>query len=89
MATTSETKHRVATLEEILATRVKKDFAYRINFDKIGYESIKLMKTWCEENCQGRWHSETIHALYFQFELERDAFIFKLKWASAEGNKLR
>ena len=47
------------------------------------------MKWWCEENCQGLWRSETIHALYWQFEQERDAMLFMLRWGSAEGNKLK
>jgi hypothetical protein len=47
------------------------------------------MKEWCEEKCEGLWRCESFHALYFQFEQERDATMFMLRWGSAEGNKLK
>ena len=47
------------------------------------------MEDWCRENCSGIWRNHTIHALYWQFEQERDAMMFMLRWGSAEGNKLK
>lgn len=80
---------KVASVNEILATRARATFSYRINFDFIGVNNKHDMNRWCEENCQGLWRSETYHALYWQFEEERDAMTFMLRWGTAEGNKLR
>lgn len=80
---------KVASVDEILATRARATFPYRINFQTAGYETVPKMKQWCEENCEGLWRSETVHALYFQFSEERDAMMFMLKWGSATGNTLK
>jgi hypothetical protein len=82
-------KTKVTTLNEILATRARAIFPYRINFEAVGYLNIDQMKWWCEETCQGIWRSETYHALYFQFSEERDATMFMLRWGTADGNKLK
>jgi hypothetical protein len=82
-------KHMVGSINEILATRARATFSHRINFDKVGYETLPKMKTWCDENCQGLWRNEQVHALYFQFENDRDATMFMLRWGTAEGNKLK
>jgi hypothetical protein len=78
-----------SNLREILATRSRAIFPYRINFDKIGYETLPLMKEWCEINCKGIWRNEQVHAIYFQFSDDYDATMFMFKWGTAEGNKLR
>lgn len=80
---------KVASVNEILATRARATFSRRVNFDQIGYTTLPKMKEWCEENCQGLWRCESFHALYFQFAEERDAMMFMLKWGGAEGNKLK
>ena len=80
---------RTTSIREILATRARATFSHRINFETVGYEVVDKMKSWCEENCQGLWRSETHYALYWQFEQERDAMMFMLRWGSAEGNKLK
>ena len=82
-------KPKVITLNEILATRSRAIFPYRINFQSIGYETLPAMIKWCEINCKGIWWSEQIHAIYFQFSDDYDATMFMLKWATAEGNKLK
>ena len=79
----------MSKINEILATRARATFDYRINFDKIGYETLPTMKEWCEENCTGLWRSQTLHALYFQFENERDAKMFMLRSATADGNQIK
>ena len=76
-------------LSNVLATRARNIFAYRINFDKVGYDNVDKMKSWCETNCEGLWRSETYYAIYWQFEQERDATMFMLRWGTAEGNKLK
>ena len=81
-------KPKVVTLNEILATRSRAIFPYRINFQSIGYETLPAMIKWCEINCKGIWRSEQIHAIYFQFSDDYDATMFMLKWGSASGNKL-
>lgn len=80
---------RIASVQEILATRARATFSHRINFDTCGYDTIEKMKQWCTDNCQGLWRCETHHALYWQFEEERDAMVFTLKFGGAEGNKLK
>jgi hypothetical protein len=80
---------RVGSVNEILATRSRATFSHRINFDTIGYKSLDLMREWCKDNCTGLWRLEHVHALYFQFENDRDATMFMLRWGGAEGNKLK
>ena len=80
MVLTSNTK--IATLNDVLATRVKMDFRYRFNFEEFGYDALHNAERWCAENCQGVWHIERTHALYFQFDNEQDATMFMLKWSS-------
>lgn len=80
---------KIANINEIMATRVRATFSYRINFLSIMVGNVDRMKEWCDSNCEGLWRSETYHALYFQFELEKDATMFMLRWGGAEGNKLR
>ena len=82
-------KNKVATLNEILATRARMMFPYRVNFEKIGYDTLPQMTAWCESNCKGIWRNEQTHALYFQFAEDYDATMFMLKWGSAKGNKLK
>jgi hypothetical protein len=80
---------KTATIEDVLATRMRSEWPYRVNFDQIGYHALDEMKQWCEKNCQGQYRFEHVHALYFQFKEERDAFLFKLRWSTAEGNVLK
>ena len=82
-------KMRTASVQEIMATRARATFAYRINFQEVGYLTLPKMKEWCEEKCEGLWRFQSTHALYFQFAEERDATMFMLRWGSAEGNKLK
>jgi nuclear transport factor 2 (NTF2) superfamily protein len=80
---------KTITFNEILATRARATFSYRINFDRVSLATLEQMDQWCEANCQGSWHSETEYALYWRFTEERDAVMFKLRWATADGNQLR
>jgi hypothetical protein len=80
---------KIASLNEILATRVRAVFPYRINFETVNLDALSKMKTWCEENCSGTWRCENFFALYFQFENDYDATMFMLRWGTAEGNKLK
>ena len=79
---------KLAGIEEILSTRYRVEYKYRINFEKVGHGNKDLMNEWCENKCQGRWRSETQFALYWQFEEENDAFLFKLKWGASDENRL-
>ena len=80
---------RIASVQEILATRARATFSHRINFDLIALDNLDLMREWCYEQCTGLWRCEATHALYFQFEESRDATLFMLRWGGAEGNKLK
>ena len=74
------------TLREILATRAKATFPYRVNFKQVLLANYEDMKLWCEMNCKGLWHSHNVHAIYFQFEDDYDATMFMLRWSGANGN---
>jgi nuclear transport factor 2 (NTF2) superfamily protein len=76
-------------IEDILATRARSTWRYRINFDRVSLTNLEQMNQWCKDNCQGSWHSETEYALYWRFTEERDAVIFKLRWSTADGNQLK
>lgn len=80
---------KIANVREIMATRARATFGYRINFDSINMDNLYKMKEWCEENCQGLWRNEQYYAIYWQFENEKDATMFMLRWGTAEGNKLK
>jgi hypothetical protein len=80
---------RIASVQEIMATRARATFSHRINFDQVGYETLPKMREWCEANCEDLWRCESTHALYFQFAGERDAMMFMLRWGGANGNKLK
>jgi hypothetical protein len=80
---------KVSTLGELLATRARAVFPYRINFQTVGYKTLPVMKSWCEDNCKSIWRCESTHALYFQFEDDYDATMFMLRWGTAEGNELK
>jgi hypothetical protein len=80
---------KIASVREIMATRARATYSHRINFDAVGYSTLPAMKQWCEENCEGLWRNEQVHAIYWQFENERDAMMFMLRWGTAEGNKLK
>lgn len=73
---------RVGTLTEILATRVKMEFQHRVDFTPYNYPYDKHLEIieWCKKNCQGVWRAETTLALYFQFDNDRDATMFMLRW---------
>jgi hypothetical protein len=82
-------KLKIASVQEVLATRARATFSHRINFDTVGYETLPLMKQWCEQNCEDIWRCEQVHAIYFQFAGEQDATMFMLRWGGASGNKLK
>ena len=79
----------IGSISEILATRTKMNYRYRINFSSIALENVEQMKQWCHENCKESWHSHTTFALYWQFDSEKDATMFMLRWGTARGNQLR
>ena len=76
----------ITLIEQIMATRARASFPYRINFNTILYGNISFMEDWCREHCRGLWRNHTFHARYFQFEDEKDATMFMLRWGSVEGN---
>jgi hypothetical protein len=78
-------KTKVGSLNELLATRARAVFPYRVNFNNITRNQIEEMASWCINNCQGLWREEHYHALYFQFEDDYDAMMFMLKFGG-RGN---
>lgn len=80
---------KVGSLNDILASRSRITYRYRVNFDSIPVDNVTQMKEWCEQNCKGVWRAETFFALYFQFDDDNDATMFMLRWGGANGNKLK
>lgn len=80
---------RPAPLGEVLATRVRATFPYRINFNKVDYHNLQPMKNWLATNCKGTYNFELVHAIYVQFVEEQDATMFMLRWGNAKGNELK
>ena len=78
-------KTRVDTINEVLSTRARAVFPYRVNFDQIQLSQITEMADWFTNNCKELWREEHYHALYFQFTDERDAVMFMLKFGG-RGN---
>lgn len=76
---------KIASLNQLLATRARAVFPYRVNFDHIKLSQITEMADWCTNNCKGIWREEHYHALYFQFENDYDAVMFMLKFGGT-GN---
>jgi len=76
---------RVGTIQEILATRAKISFPYRVNFNNITFDQINEMSEWCTKHCKEIWREEHFFALYFQFTDERDAIMFMLKFGGSRG----
>jgi hypothetical protein len=78
-------KTKLGTIDEVLSTRVRAVFPYRVNFDQINVAQIEEMAVWCINNCRALWREEHYHALYFQFEDDYDAMMFMLKFGG-RGN---
>jgi len=78
-------KTRLGTIDQVLSTRVRAVFPYRVNFDQINVAQIEEMAVWCINNCRALWREEHYHALYFQFEDDYDAMMFMLKFGG-RGN---
>ena len=76
---------KIASLNQLLATRARAVFPHRVNFDQIQISQITEMADWCTNNCKGLWREEHYHALYFQFENDYDAVMFMLKFGG-RGN---
>ena len=69
-----------ADIRKILATRARTKFAHRVDFKDLQQSRVDEMTQWCEKNCQGLWNSHNRFAHYFQFDNERDAMLFMLKY---------
>lgn len=80
---------KVGSLNDILASRSRISYRYRVNFDSIPVDNVTQMKEWCKQHCKGVWRAETFFALYFQFDDDNDATMFMLRWGGANGNKLK
>ena len=77
---------KVATLEQLLATRAKVTWPFRINFNMPTRAEVHKMYAWCETNAVGKWNASTEFADYFQFQDERDAVMFMLKFGGTRGS---
>jgi hypothetical protein len=73
---------KIASINQILGTRARAMFRHRINFGSLPQATVEQMNDWCKQNCTGLWHSHHIYSLYWQFEDEKDATMFMLKWGS-------
>lgn len=74
-------KTKVGTLEEILATRAKMIFPYRVNFYNVNGAKFAEMRRWCETHCKHLWRvGPDSNVQYFQFTEDSDAIMFMLKY---------
>ena len=78
-------KTKLGSINEVLSTRARAVFPYRVNFNQITVAQVEEMAVWCINNCKELWREEHYHALYFQFTDERDAMMFMLKFGG-RGN---
>lgn len=76
---------KIATLNDILLTRSKVVWSYRINFDSITVSDFEKMIAWCEMNCKDIWRYEKYYAQYFQFISDTDAMMFMLKFGGTKS----
>lgn len=84
-----QAKTKVGSLHDILASRTRMEFRYRVDFDEAPLQNLDEMTLWCKENCKGLWRREQYYAIYFQFDDDYDATMFMLRWGGASGNKLK
>lgn len=69
------------TLEQLLSTRQRAYYRHRVNITKnITNQQMQEMVVWCEENCNGLWKANNHFCNYFQFEDDKDALMFSLRW---------
>lgn len=74
---------KIATLEQILATRVKVMWPYRINLHQASAADLDAMYEWCTAHTAGKWRVSTEFADYFQFQEDQDAVMFMLKYGGS------
>ena len=70
---------KIATIDEIMNTRVKQSWMYRVDINANGFE-IREMINWCETRAAGKWRCNQVIIDYFQFEKDSDAMMFMLKF---------
>lgn len=75
--------HKIATLDEIMSTRVKQQWMYRVDVT-VTSEEMDKMTAWCETNARGAWRVNTRFIEYFQFEKDSDAMMFMLKFGGSQ-----
>lgn len=75
---------KIATLDQIMDTRVKQAWMYRVDINATPDELFK-MNAWCENNANGNWRVNTAYIDYFQFELDSDAMMFMLKFGGMKS----
>lgn len=84
-----QAKTKVGTLHEILASRARATFRYRVNFEQSSMKNIDDMILWCKENCKDLWRANNDYITYFQFADDYDATMFMLRWGGASGNVIQ
>jgi hypothetical protein len=73
-----KTLHKIATIDDILATRLRiKGRVVRLS-RAIVTAKITEIDEWCTSNCIGDWNKVSNYE--WQFSEERDAVIFCLRW---------
>lgn len=76
---------KIASLDQLLATRAKVVWPHRINLDQPSANQRNAMYKWCEGNVKGMWRMSSEFADYFQFADERDAIMFMLKFGGSRS----
>ena len=75
---------KIATLESIIATRVKQAWQYRVDINATREERNKMV-AWCHSNVKGAWRSNEVFVDYFHFENDADAMMFMLKFGGSKA----
>jgi len=69
------------SLEELLDTRMKKDWPYRVDIHR--HKANKEMEIWCEKNCRDNFDILLIgnYTHIARFKINRDMVLFSLTWS--------
>jgi hypothetical protein len=74
----------IASINDILCSRERIRFRYRINITPTSDAQYNSVVDWCQEHCTDVWRSTNYHmyATYFQFDDEKDVTMFMLRWGA-------
>lgn len=72
----------MASLEQLMRTRVRSFYEHRIDVGRRTNEELDEMVTWCRVSLQGEWNYSAIYGTYFFFMESKEASLFALRWGT-------